>query len=136
MGAGGTRGGELQFFLGIGMMCGGFYMLFNSMIVNARFGLGARLYSFNAFGGQYGVTGGMILIPFLIGVGFIFYNRRNMLGWVLAIGSLVAMLFGVLSTLSISFRTMTAFELITILVLAFGGLGLFLNALRPHPAED
>ncbi len=135
MGAGGTRGGELQFFLGIAMMCGGFYMLFNSMIVNAHFGLGYRLYSFGAFGGQYGITGGMILIPFLIGVGFIFYNFKSLIGWILAIGSLVAMLFGVLSTLNISFRTMTAFDLIVILVLSFGGLGLFLNSLRPLPRD-
>lgn len=126
-GAGGTSGGEARFFLGLVMMIGGFYMLFNSMIVNARFGFGSHLYTFS---GGFGITSGMILIPFLFGVGLIFYNRNNLLGWILAVGALIALTFGVISTLNISFRRMSAFDLIVILVLAFGGTGLFLSSLR------
>ncbi len=126
-GAGGTSGGEARFFLGLFMMIGGFYMLFNSMIVNARFGFGTAMYTFS---GGFGITSGMILIPFLFGVGLIFYNRQNMIGWVLAIGALVALTFGVISSLNISFRRMSAFDLMVILVLSFGGLGLFLSSLR------
>jgi len=127
-GAGGTSGGEGRFLIGLIMMIGGFYMLLSSMLVNARFGFGQHLYT--GFGG-FGITSGMILIPFLFGVGFIFYNRKNLIGWVLAIGSLTALIFGVISTLNISFRQMSAFDLIVILVLCFGGAGLFLSALRP-----
>lgn len=131
-GAGGTSGGEARFFLGLVMMIGGFYMLFSSMIVNARFGFGSSLYT--TIGG-FGITTGMILIPFLFGVGFIFYNSKNMLGWILAIGSLVALTFGVISTLNISFKRMSVFDLLVILVLAFGGTGLFLSSLRQSNAR-
>lgn len=42
-GAGGTAGGILTFLSGLIMMCGGFCLLFNSIVVNARFGLGYLL---------------------------------------------------------------------------------------------
>jgi hypothetical protein len=129
-GAGGTSGGIGQFLIGFVMMSGGFYMLLNAIQVTSSFGMGMRLYGFSAGGGGYGVTTGMVMIPFIFGIGFIFYNSRNPLGWLLSIGSLVALIFGVISTIQFHFRSMTAFELIVILILAAGGLGLFLNSLR------
>lgn len=129
-GAGGTDGGIGQFFVGFVMMSGGFYMLLNSIMVRSTFGLGMQLYGFNALGGNYNLTTGMVLIPFIFGVGFIFYNSRNPLGWLLSIGSLTALIFGVIASIQFTFRTMSAFELIVILVLAIGGLGLFLRSLK------
>jgi len=131
-GAGGTPGGAEKFFLGIAMMCGGFYMLFNSMIVNSNWGWGSRMYSF----GGFGITSGMIFIPFLFGIGILFYNSKNYVGWLLSGGSLVALTFGVLSNLNIRFDRMSAFDLIVILVLCFGGLGLFAASLRDHEARQ
>ncbi len=129
-GAGGTSGGIGQFFIGLIMMCGGFYLLLNAITVASGFGFGTRLYAFSAFGSGYGVTGGMIMIPFMFGIGIIFYNGRNLIGWLLTLGSLTALIFGVIASLSFSFRSMSAFELITILVLAIGGLGLFLRSMK------
>jgi hypothetical protein len=131
-GAGGTSGGIGQFFLGLFMMCGGFYLLLNGIVVSSSFGLATRLFGI----GGVGITGGIVLIPLIIGVAMIFYNARSALGWLLALGSLAAMIFGVISSLSLNLRTMTAFELICILVLAFGGLGLFLRSLRSSVRED
>ena len=92
--------------------------------------MGYRLYGFSAWGGSYSITSGMVMIPFIFGVGFIFYNAKNIIGWLLTIGSLTALIFGVIASIKFSFRSMTAFELIVILVLAFGGTGLFLRSLR------
>lgn len=125
-GAGGTSGGIGQFFIGFIMLCGGVYLLLNAITVTSHFGLGMRLYGT----GRYGVTSGMILIPFMFGVGIVFYNSKNLIGWLLSAGSLVALIFGVISTLQFSFRHMSAFDLITILVLTVGGLGLFLRSLK------
>ena len=129
-GAGGTSGGIGHFFIGIIMMCGGFYMLLNAISVSSSFGLGARLYSFNGAGSSFGVTGGMVMIPFIFGVGLVFYNGKNIIGWILSLGSIAALIFGVISSVRFSLRTMTSFELIVILVLAVGGLGLFLRSLK------
>ncbi|WP_278381754.1 hypothetical protein [Pseudoalteromonas distincta] len=101
-GAGGSSGGIGHFFIGLIMMCGGFYMLLNAISVTSNFGLSSRIYSVNALGG-FGVTGGMVMIPFI---------------------------FGVISSVRFSMRTMTSFDLIVIIILAFGGLGLFLRSLK------
>ena len=131
-GAGGTSGGSGQFLLGLVMMCSGFYLLLSSVIVSSTFGLGSRLFGI----GGFGVTGGIILVPLVIGIGMIFYNARSYLGWLIAIASFFAMVFGVISSVSLDLRTMSAFYLITILVLAFGGLGLFLGSLRSARAPQ
>ncbi|MBB1377127.1 hypothetical protein [Pseudoalteromonas sp. SR43-2] len=128
-GAGGSSGGIGHFFVGLIMMCGGFYMLLNAISVTSNFGLSSRIYSVNALGG-FGVTGGMVMIPFIFGVGLIFYNSKNILGWILSLGSLTALIFGVISSVRFSMRTMTSFDLIVIIILAFGGLGLFLRSLK------
>jgi len=129
-GAGGTSGGIGQFFIGLVMMCGGIYLLLNSISVSSSFGLGSRLFSVPGWGTGYGITGGMVMIPFIFGVGIIFYNGRNIIGWVLAVGAVVALIFGVIASIRFSFRAMSAFDLITILILAVGGFGLFLRSLR------
>ena len=133
-GAGGSSGGIGHFFIGLIMMCGGFYMLLNAISVTSSFAFSSRLYSVSAMGG-IGITGGMVLIPFLFGVGLIFYNSKNFLGWVLTLGSMTALIFGVLSSVRFSLRSMTTFELVVILVLAIGGLGLFLKSLKAIDAK-
>ncbi|AJQ92158.1 hypothetical protein [Gynuella sunshinyii] len=128
-GAGGTSGGIGQFFIGLIMLCGGGYMLLNAISVTSSFGFGTSLYRVGYFGGL-SVTSGMILIPFMFGVGMIFFSSKNLLGWLLAIGSMAAMIFGVIASIHFRIRPMSAFDLIVILVLTVGGLGLFLRSLR------
>lgn len=129
-GAGGTSGGLGHFFIGLVMMCGGFYMLLNAINVSSSFGMGMRLYGFSGMGGNYNITSGMVMIPFMFGIGLIFYNSKNIFGWILAIGSIVGLVFGVISSIRFTFKTMTSFDLIVILILAIGGLGLFLRSLK------
>ena len=125
-GAGGTGGGLIQFFTGLIMMIGGAYLFLDSIRVVGGFPLGRQLYSF----GFFRLTSGIILIPFLFGVAMLFYNGRNIFGWLLSVGSLIALVFGVLSSTQFTLAGMSAFDLLVILVLFAGGLGLFLNSLR------
>jgi len=129
-GAGGTDGGVGQFFIGFIMMCGGFYMLLNSIHVSSHFGMGTRMYGASMFGSNFNITSGMIMFPFMFGVGMVFYNAKNWIGWLLLVGSLTALIFGVISSIQFSFRHMTAFDLIMIIVLGVGGLGLFLRSMK------
>jgi hypothetical protein len=129
--AGGTDGGAMRFLIGIIMICGGGYLLLNSITVRPSFGLGSSVFSL----GGVSVTSGMVLIPFLFGVGMVFYNSTNKLGWLLTLGSLVALIFGVLANLNIHFNRMSAFDLVVILVLLVGGIGLFLSSLRAQNTQ-
>lgn len=128
-GAGGTSGGEWSFLIGLMMMIAGFYLLLSSIVIRSSFGFGMRLYGL----GNFGITSGMLMIPFIIGVIFIFYNRNNYAGWLLCVGSLVALIVGVLARSQFQFASMSAFDLILILILSFGGLGLFLRSLKSNP---
>lgn len=134
MGAGGTNGGAVRFLVGVIMMIGGGYLFLNAVHVDQMPRWGHNLYSM----GSFSITSGMVLIPFMFGVGIIFYNAKNVLGWLLAGGSLVALVFGIIASIHFSFRQMTAFELIVILVLLVGGVGLFLNGLKEfgEPEEN
>ena len=125
-GAGGTNGGTGEFFIGLVMLCGGIYLLLNSISVSAPYGFGARLYRFSGFS----ITSGMVMIPFMFGVGIMFYDSRKWYGWFLTIGSLVALIFGTIASIHFTFNRMSAFDLIVILVLAVGGLGLVLRSFR------
>lgn len=129
-GAGGTPGGTGPFWLGFVMMCVGFYMLLSSVTVRSSFGFRHSLFNVSAFGGQFGVTGGMILVPFVFGIGLIFYDRRSIIGWLLAVGSAAGFIIGIIASVNFTVRGLTAFEFITMLVLGFGGLGLLLQSLR------
>lgn len=125
-GAGGTSGGVGRFFLGLAMMTAGGYLFLNSIKVVNNFSLGYSLYRI----GSLSLTSGMVLVPFIFGIGMIFYDSNNVWGWLLAVGSLIMLLFGVIASIDFRLAPMSAFELITILVLAVGGVGIFVSSLQ------
>ena len=129
-GAGGTEGGTGRFILGTVMLIGGGYLFLESIRVQSHLGWGSAMFSM----GGLGVTTGMILIPFMLGIGIVFYSGRNPLGWVLVGGSMVGMAFGVISNITLRLDEMSAFSLLTILVLFVGGLGILLSSLRDRGA--
>ena len=125
-GAGGSDSGTGSFVIGLIMFIGGSYLLLNFIVVQPKFGMGARVFGI----GGAPITSGMVLIPFLFGVGVVFYNARNWIGWMLSGGSLLALVFGVIANMTLQFARMSAFDLVVILVLLAGGAGLFLRSLR------
>lgn len=135
-GAGGTEGGVGAFFMGLLMMCTGGYMLLQAITVRSNFSMGMSFFRMPTYGVNYfNVTGGMIFIPFIFGVGLMFYNSKNILAWVLTFGSMAAMIFGVISNTQLILKTMSSFELITILVLLVGGIGIFLRSLKKYETQ-
>ena len=126
-GAGGTPGGAGRFFVGLAMCVAGGYLFLNAIHVSYGFGLGHVLYAY----GPARLTTGMTLLPLALGIGLIFYNARNVLGWLLALGSLLAIVVGVIASIRFSLAGMSLFDLLVIVVLLVGGAGLFLGSLRP-----
>lgn len=128
MGAGGTKGGNLEYLIGLVMMIGGGYLLLDSIYVGNIFHFRHAMYH----AGSFGITSGMIMIPFLFGVGMIFYNYKNKLGWALAIGSIIALVFGVISNIQFTFKNLSLINILIIFILFAGGIALFLKGLREH----
>lgn len=124
-GAGGTPGGIGMFIIGVIMALAGGYMLMNQIIVTNTF-WGWHL----PFLGQVSAFG-VTLIFFLIGVAILFFNYRNLIGWILTAGSLLVMLIGVITNLQIYFAPATLFVTLGMLILFVGGLALMARSLFP-----
>ncbi len=117
---GGTRGGLPLFLLGLGMAAGGAYLLTNQVMVHSGY--------WNFWGDQ---TFGLTLLPLLFGVGFLFWNGRSKIGWLLSFLGVVFLFVGIIVNLEIHFRPTTLFNTLVILTLLVGGLGLIARSLRP-----
>lgn len=118
-GAGGTSGGIGQFFMGTGMAIAGGYLLLSRITVRTGF--------WHLWGRD---TSGLIFLLFMIGVGLLFANGESKLGWLLTLGSLVALIAGVLMNLTVYFQQTSLWNTLVIFVLLAGGLGLVVRSLR------
>jgi hypothetical protein len=120
-GAGGTPGGVGEFLLGLGMAVAGAYLLTSSVTVTS----GAwAVWGYNAFG--------LSLVPFIFGVGLLFFNGRSKVGWLLLFAGVVIIFTGIIMNLHIYFQPTSLFSTIIMLTLLAGGVGLVARALRTH----
>jgi hypothetical protein len=71
-------------------------------------------------------------VPFIFGILLLFFNGRSVIGWLLLFIGVVLILAGIILNLQIYFGHTSLFELIVMLVLLFGGLGLLARSLRSH----
>ena len=132
-GAGGTPGGIGMFFLGFVLACAGGWLLTSQVTVSSEYFSSGFVvpvinYRMNSFG--------LSLVPFIMGVGFLFFNGKSIAGWLLTVGGLTIILIGILSSLHIFFRATSLFNTLTMLVLLFGGIGLMVRALKASPTPS
>jgi hypothetical protein len=131
VGAGGTPGGIGIFLLGFAMACAGGWLLTNQVVVTSGFFASGFMvpvinYHMNSFG--------LSLVPFIVGISFLFFNGKSVTGWLLTIAGLVIIMAGILFSLHIYFQPTTLFNTLLMLVLLFGGLGLVFRSLKAIPA--
>lgn len=126
-GAGGTKGGLKSFFIGAIMAISGGYLVMNQVQVRST-GFWAHRYSF--FGGMNVSPFGATLIPFLLGVGMLFFNGKSKIGWILTGGSALAIFIGIITNLQLIFRPTSLYVTIIMFVLLIGGLGLIARSLK------
>ena len=124
---GGTPGGAGPFVLGTIMIVVGGYLLMDAVSVTGNY------WSFGFIGGT-GRSFGITLIPLLFGVGMLFYDGRSFPGRILVAGGSLVILAGIIANLDIHFRSTSLFNLIVMLVLLVGGVGLVVRAVMPMGA--
>ena len=118
-GAGGTPGGIYTFLFGLGMTIGGGFLFVNHVKVG---------YGFWHFFGRN--TQGLMLIPLIVGIGFLFFNSKSIIGWALTGGGALIIFLGIIVNLRLYFPRTSLFNLLVMLVLLVGGIGLMLRSLR------
>jgi len=119
IGAGGTPGGVPQFFLGVGMAALGAYLLTQQVTVQTGYW---TLGGYNAFG--------LSLLPFLAGIGMLFFDGRSTLGFLLLAAGALIIAAGILMNLTIYFQPTSLFNTLMMLGLTAAGVGLALRALK------
>ena len=120
-GAGGTEGGIGVFLIGFCCAVAGGWLLANQVTVS---GGAWTLWGYNSFG--------LSLIPFVLGVGLLFFNGKSVIGWLLLLAGLVIIGAGVLANLRIYFQPTSLFNTLLMLGMLFAGLGLLARALIPR----
>lgn len=120
-GAGGTEGGLGTFLIGFVMTIAGAYLLTNQVTVTGGFW---HIGGYNAFG--------LTLLPFIVGIAFLFFDGKSVIGWILTIAGAVILFTGIIMNLNIYFQSTSLFNTIVMLVLLLGGIGLVARSLRPR----
>lgn len=118
-GAGGTEGGLATFLIGFAMAVAGGWLLTNQVTVTSAYW---RIWGYNAFG--------LSLLPFVIGIAFLFFDGKSIAGWVLTLAGAVIIFIGIISNLEIYFRSTSLFNTLLMLVLLLGGIGLIARSLK------
>ncbi len=118
---GGTPGGIWEFLIGLAMAVAGGYMLISRVTVTSGFW---NWGGYNTFG--------LSLIPLIFGIGFVFFNGKSVIGWLLVFIGAVIILAGIIMNLQIYFQPTSLFNTIIMLVLFAGGIGLLAKAVRDH----
>jgi hypothetical protein len=120
-GAGGTPGGVVEFFVGLGMAVAGAYLLTNQVVVTSSVW---AIWGYNAFG--------LSLLPLIFGIGVLFFNGKSIVGWLLLFAGVVVILAGILMNLHIYFQPTSLFNTLIMLILLAGGIGLIARAIVSH----
>lgn len=103
------------------MVVVGVYLFLQQVTVSTGFWI---LWGYNAFG--------LSLIPLLVGIGWLFFDGRSSIGWLLVVLGALIIFAGILTNLQVYFRPTSLFNTIIMLGLLAGGLGLVARSLRPH----
>ena len=120
-GAGGTSGGIVEFFIGLGMTVAGAYLLTNQVTVTSGF------WSYRGYN-----TFGLSLLPLVFGIGVLFFNGKSIVGWLLTFAGVVIIFTGIITNLQIYFQPTSLFNTILMLALLAGGIGLVARSLVSH----
>jgi hypothetical protein len=118
-GAGGTPGGLPQFFIGLALATAGAYLI--TQQVNVHSG-SWTLGGYNAFG--------LSLIPFILGIGMLFFDGSSKAGFLLLFVGIVVIAAGILMNLSIYFQPTSLFNTLMMIGMTAAGVGLVLRALK------
>lgn len=112
----------LEFFIGLLLLGGGLFWVFQSVRVTTFWGSFYRL-------GGWSPPNGVVIIPLLIGIVMLFMMRRKIFGWiVLAIGVL-AILITIMNSVSFHFVSQSLFSYILMFGFVAVGAALVLKSL-------
>ncbi|MBR3760297.1 MAG: hypothetical protein IKK47_04825 [Ruminococcus sp.] len=114
----------LGFFVGLLMLAGGLFMIFNNLYVSSSWGRG---YIFHI--GSFNIPNGMVMFPIVVGIAMLFLMERKVFGWVVVAIGIVIVLLSIMLSTQIHWRTTSAYVFIIMFGLTAAGAGLVIREL-------
>lgn len=119
----------LQFLGGLAMLIVGLYILAQKVMVSSSFLGGMRL-------GGMSMNNGMIIIPLIIGIIWMFASGGSFISKVFTGMSVLLIVAAIVISTNISLVHMSLYEWVIILVLIFGGVGILAKILLASRSGD
>lgn len=117
-----------QFLVGLVMLvAGGYWFMSSVTVTTGYFGL-----SF----GNFHLSGGLVVIPFIAGIIWLFLNTDSIGAKLLTGLGLIIILGSIIMSTRFIFHSKSLYEYLLMLVLIFGGAALSLQVLLASPKED
>lgn len=117
----------LRFFAGLAMLAAGGYWFMSSVTVRTGF-WGLHI-------GGFRITGGLVVVPFIIGIIWMFVNSDSVMAKILTGIGLLIILASVIMSTTFVFHSRTLYEYLIMLVLIFGGAAMTLQVLFSDPEK-
>lgn len=117
-----SKNRALYFFAGIIMFFVGVFLITQNTILTMNFSVLSELTGLNA-------PFGLVLLPLFIGIGILFFDSKNILGWLVFVIGILIILLGILMGLTIRFKSISLFTGILMFGLTAAGAGLFLKSI-------
>lgn len=115
----------LSFFIGLLMLGGGLFMIFQNITVSSSWGVGGHFFSI----GNFHFANGLIMLPIIIGIAMLFLMDRKIFGWVVLSIGIVIVLLTVLLTTHIRWKSTNAYVFIVMFGFVAAGGGMVLREL-------
>ncbi len=113
---------DLQYFGGIALILTGLFMFFNHVRVGSPF-----LAMMGAGGSGGGI--GLLFLPLMVGIGWLIYDSKSKIAWILTAISCATLVFSVLSSITMQFPTLTFLGLMLMLLPFAAGGALLLKGM-------
>lgn len=118
----------LQFIIGLAMLVAGGYWFLTTVTVTTGF-YGLTL-------GNTRISGGLVVIPFIAGIIWLFLNFDSIGAKILTGAGLVIIFASVIMSTTFIFQRRSLYEYLIMLVLIFGGAALCAQVLFAKPKDD
>ncbi len=116
-----------QFVIGMVMLAAGLYWFMSNVTVSTYFG-------FHIWG--YRLGAGLVVVPFIAGIIWLFLNVDSMGAKILTVVGVVIILAAVISNIRFIFRSTSLYVYLVMLILIFGGAALVGQVLFRWPKDE
>jgi hypothetical protein len=114
---------DLMYFGGIALILTGLFMFFNHVKVGTPF--------MALLGGGWAGSGGigLLFIPLMVGIGWLIYDSKNKIAWLLTAASCAIVVFSVLASITMQFPQLSFLGLVMMLLPFAAGGALLLKGM-------